>query len=99
MTIDFLKYLLRKFPKLLIIWDDARHHSSKVVQAFAAANDVQLLVFPTACPELNPEEQVWKFLKSDSANTFYEGYVEYLAAVKRKARLKNLTKMFKYMCL
>lgn len=99
MTITFLRYLHSKYPKLLLIWDEASNHTSRLTREYAANHDIKLLSFPTASPELNPEENVWGVLKAKTANTYYKGYEDYLYSVKRKSRQKNLTKMFKYIGL
>jgi transposase len=99
MTVAFLRYMHSKYPKLLLIWDEASNHTARLTRNYAAKHDIKLLSFPTASPELNPEENVWAALKMQTANTFYEGYDDYLYSVKRKSRQKDLTKMFKYIGL
>lgn len=99
MTVVFLRYLHSRYPKLLLIWDEASNHSSKLTRGYAEKHDIKLLEIPTASPELNPEEQVWLALKTSTGNTFYENYDAFLKAVKKKSREKNLTKMFKYLGL
>ena len=99
MTVVFMHYLHSKYPKLLLIWDEASNHTSRLTREYAAKHDIKLLSFPTASPELNPEENVWGVLKTGTANTYYEGYDDYLYSVKRKSRQKNLSKMFKYIGL
>lgn len=97
MTIDFLGYLHRLYPKLLVIWDGAPNHASKAVKEYARRHGIQLLFFPTARPEDNPQEQAWDTLKSGTASAYYRDYDAYLDAVKRGAREKRLTKMFQYL--
>lgn len=98
MMLDFLRYLHAKYPRLLLIWDEASHHShSGKVRAYARTNDIKLLEFPTACPEENPVEQAWDYFKETTANTYYPGYPEFIRAVRHEARVKNLTKMFQYL--
>lgn len=99
MTVTFLRYLHSKYPQLLLFWDEASNHTSRLTREYAANHNIKLLSFPTASPELNPEENIWGVLKAKTANTYYEGYEDYLHAVKRKSRQKNLTKMFKYIGL
>lgn len=97
MTIDFLGYLHRLHPKLLILWDGAPNHVAKAVQDYAREHDIQFLFFPTGRPEDNPQEQAWDVLKSVTASTYYPDYDAHLEAVKRESRKKNLTKMFPYL--
>lgn len=52
--------------KLLVVWDGAPIHRSKVVQGFlaeGAAEWLQLERLPAYAPELNPDEGVWHHLK------------------------------------
>ncbi len=97
MTIKFLGYLHCKYPKLLLFWDEASNHGSRLTRAYCNAHDIKTIEFPTASPELNPQEQAWKTLKSETANTYYEDYANFIKAVKTKARQKNLTKMYEYL--
>lgn len=48
MTVRFLRYLHTKYPKLLIIWDEASNHRSRLTRAHCEKYDIKLLVFPTA---------------------------------------------------
>ena len=66
-VVRFLKHLMRQIPgKLLIIWDGATIHRSRVVKAFladGAAERIYLERLPGYAPELNPDEGVWNYLK------------------------------------
>lgn len=97
MTLDFLKRLHKKYPKLLLIWDKAPHHKARLVQEYIETHDIKQEWFPTACPEENPMEQAWDFLKGATANTHYPVIQDYKKAVKKQVTKKNLTKMFKYL--
>jgi transposase len=66
-VVRFLKHLLQHIPgKLLIVWDGATIHRSKVVKA-SLANDaterIHLERLPGYAPELNPDEGIWNYLK------------------------------------
>lgn len=98
-TVSFLRYLHSRYSKLLIIWDAATCHRSKYTKNYAAKNDIRLLDFPTAVPDENPQEQVWKMLKKATGNTYFENYGAFLKAVRRESRGKNLNKMFPYLSL
>ena len=68
---EFLELLLKSFDdKLLIIWDNASIHNCKETRKFLAshedANRLWLVHQPKYSPELNADEQVWKYLKSVS---------------------------------
>lgn len=70
-VIDFLKLCLNKMEgQLNIIWDNASIHKSKELKHFLrsdsqARDRLQLYSTPVYCPEYNPDEQVWNFLKSE----------------------------------
>ena len=65
--IGFLLHLLRHLKgKLLVIWDGASIHRSRLVQAFLAsplARRLRVERLPGYAPELNPVEAVWQYLK------------------------------------
>ncbi len=66
-VIGFLLHLLRHLKgKLLLIWDGASIHRSRLVQAFLAspvARRLRTERLPGYAPELNPVEVVWQYLK------------------------------------
>jgi transposase len=54
--------LLMLFPHdpLIILLDNASWHWGEEVQKLLSQNPrLHLLYLPTACPDLNPQEQVW----------------------------------------
>jgi transposase len=67
-VVRFLKHLMGQIPgKLLIIWDGSPIHRSRAVKDFltsGAASRVRLEQLPGYAPDLNPDEGVWKHLKS-----------------------------------
>ncbi len=66
-AVAFLRHLLRHVGgKLLVVWDGAPIHRSRVVQQFLreeARGRVHLERFPGYAPELDPQEGVWRQLK------------------------------------
>ena len=66
-VVSFLRHLLRHIPgKLLVLWDRAPIHRSKVVKEFlarGAAARIHLEQLPAYAPELNPDEGIWNYLK------------------------------------
>ena len=67
-VVRFLKHALSQIPgKLLVIWDGSPIQRSKAVKEFlaeGAASRVRLEQLPAYAPELNPDEGIWKHLKS-----------------------------------
>jgi len=61
-VVKFLQHLLRHIPgKLLVLWDRAPIHRSKVVKEFlakGAAARIHLEQLPAYAPELNPDEGI-----------------------------------------
>ena len=66
-VVNFLRHLMRHIPgKLLVLWDRAPIHRSKVVKDFlakGAAARIHLEQLPAYAPELNPDEGIWNYLK------------------------------------
>jgi transposase len=66
-VVVFLQHLLAQLSgKLLVIWDGAPIHRSRVIQDFLASEAGQRLHLerlPGYAPELNPDEGVWNHLK------------------------------------
>ena len=60
---------LKSLP-VLLLWDNASFHKSKEVKQWLEQNPgvVELMNFPTYCPELNPQEHVWKAMKKRLAS-------------------------------
>ncbi len=62
-TLHFLTHLLTVFPthSILLFLDRAPWHRGEPIRTFLVENPrLQLLYFPPACPQLNPQEHVWK---------------------------------------
>src|SRR5687767_5756158 len=58
-----LQLILDTFPDspILLFWDRAPWHRGEPVRAVLAANPrLEIIEFPVAAPDLNPQEQVWK---------------------------------------
>ena len=65
--VRFLKHLLAQIPgKLLVIWDGLPAHRGQAVKEFlasGAAARLQLERLPGYAPDLNPVEDLWRYLK------------------------------------
>jgi DDE superfamily endonuclease len=58
-----LQQVLDAFPgrPILFFWDRAPWHRGEPIRKLLAANPrLEILEYPVAAPELNPQEQVWK---------------------------------------
>ena len=59
----YLNRLLTAYPEvpILLLWDRAPWHKGEAIRSVLAANPrLEVLWFPPGCPELNPQEHVWK---------------------------------------
>jgi transposase len=62
-TASYLEQLLADYPDrpMLLLWDRAPWHRGEKIREVQAANPrLEIIVFPTAAPDLNPQEHVWK---------------------------------------
>jgi len=62
-TADFIRLLLMLFPHrhILLLLDRASWHSGPEVDLVLHDNPrLELMYFPPACPDLNPQEHVWE---------------------------------------
>jgi transposase len=62
-TARHLEHILQACPEVtvLLLWDRAPWHSGAAIRAVLDAHPrLEVLSFPTASPELNPQEHVWK---------------------------------------
>lgn len=58
-----LELILDTFPTvpILLFWDRAPWHRGPAIRALVAAHPrLEIIEYPVAAPELNPQEQVWK---------------------------------------
>lgn len=61
MTTNFVMLLLMLYPQpILLLLDRAPWHYGEVTNLINQTDRLQVLYFPTACPDLNPQEHVWE---------------------------------------
>jgi len=59
----FLQQVLDAYPDrlILLLWDRAPWHQGAAIRSVLEANPrLEIVRFPPGCPELNPQEHVWK---------------------------------------
>ncbi len=68
---SYLRALSEHRPSELkiVVIDNAGFHSTKNI---SIPDNIFLLNIPPYCPELNPCEQVWKYIKERYKNTVYD---------------------------
>src|SRR3989338_3114871 len=66
--IDFLRQIMKnhRWRKIIVITDNAPSHTAKAVRDFIEENKSKIAVYylPTYSPDLNPDEEVWNYLKN-----------------------------------
>ena len=96
--VHFLKSLVRKIRrKIILIWDGASIHFAQSVKDYLTTlrpGKLTLVNLPAHSPELNPDEQVWAYLKceSDLKNFAAKNFTELRQVV--RAQLQKLKKCF-----
>lgn len=61
MTSNFVMLLLLLYPQpILLLLDRAPWHFAEVTTLIEQTDRLQVLYFPPACPDLNPQEHVWE---------------------------------------
>jgi len=68
-TVKFLRELTRRRAKekgrVVVIWDNSRCHTAKVVKAEAAGLGIELIYLPGYSPDLNPIERLWDWMRQE----------------------------------
>jgi len=98
--LQFLKSLLRKFEKVLIVIDGAKYHFEKEnVQKFyeERKNVLKVIQLPAYSPELNPIEQTWKKVKKWLAISIWATKEEFEMKIAEALNNKDFrVKMYEY---
>ena len=65
MTVHFLKHILTCLPgrHILLLWDRASWHKGLARELVEQHPGLDMLYFPVACPDLSPQEHVWKLTR------------------------------------
>jgi transposase len=98
-VVGFLKHLAGHVAgKLLVIWDGAPIHLSRVVKEYlrnGAAHRIHLEQLPGYAPELNPAEGIWNYLKRVELKNLCCQSISHLNYELRKAadRLRHKTQI------
>ena len=82
-TAQHLEQLLAAHPDmpLLLLWDRAPWHRGEPIRAVLAANPrLEIVPFPVAAPELNPQEHVWKATREAVSHNHMDRQLVTLAA-------------------
>ncbi len=72
---QYLEMILEKNPKVPIIlfWDRAPWHRGKPIKKVLEEHPrLEIIFFPTASPDLNPQEPVWKAVRKQVSHNHLE---------------------------
>ena len=92
-TAEHLEQLLAAHPDvpLLLLWDRAPWHRGEAIREVLAANPrLEIMPFPVAAPELNPQEHVWKATREAVSHNHTDQELSTLAK-RFKAHLTDTT--------
>lgn len=97
-TIQYLESLLEATTgEVLLIWDQAKWHTSKKVRKWLGTHDrIETHLLPVRSPETNPMEDLWRELKEQvaaclerSLDTLLESAKQYLDNISGKQALRT----------
>jgi transposase len=92
-TAAHLEQLLQAHPDvgILLVWDRAPWHRGEAIREVLAANPrLEIVQFPVAAPELNPQEHVWKATREAVSHNHTDRQLATLAG-RFKAHLTETT--------
>lgn len=69
----FLRVIRHENPSgtIVLIWDNARAHLSKLVRRTARLLNIVLVFLPPYSPDLNPIEFIWKSIKKELSSKIF----------------------------
>ena len=72
--VDFLKWVRLKYPKFVLVLDNASYHKSGTVMDYLAYvnGDIRLVFLPPYTPQLNPTEILWREIKRPLSCRYFE---------------------------
>lgn len=79
---QYLEMLLAANPEVPIIlfWDRAPWHRGKPIDKVLEENPrLEIIFFPTASPDLNPQEHFWKAVQKEVSHNHLEAWLPELA--------------------
>ena len=82
-TAQHLQALLDAYPtgKILLLWDKAPWHRGQAIREVVERNPrLTLHLFPTASPDLNPQEHVWRATRREVAHNHTQRRLPDIAA-------------------
>ena len=84
-TINFLEKIEKAYPtkrKIHIFFANARYYKNKLVENFLKNSKIKAHFLPPYSPNLNPIEQLWKWMKERVLyNTYYQEFGDFKNAI------------------
>jgi len=93
-VIQFLSQMLKQHPRrhLIVVMDRARPHTSQETTNFIRMNPrLHVFYLPPYSPDLNPDEQVWNYLKNEELKSHKANSTEELRKLSQQ-KLRRLAK-------
>jgi len=81
-TAFYLKCVLETYPEvpILLLWARAPWHRGRAIEQVLQANPrLEIMSYPVASPELNPQEQVWKQTRRAISHNHMQTQLDQLA--------------------
>lgn len=81
-TARHLRQVLAAMPDrpVLLLWDRAPWHRGAAIRALLAEHPrLEVMPFPVASPEMNPQEQVWKATRAEVSHNHDQSKLDQLA--------------------
>lgn len=88
----FLDHMGRSNPeefKIILLDNGAFHHAKKL----AIPDNIYLLFLPPYCPELNPAEKVWRYIKDNISMTAYNNIEMLQEKISAIAKTLNVSRV------
>jgi len=78
---QYLEMILEAIPvPIILFWDRAPWHRGQAIDKVLEENPrLEIIFFPTASPDLNPQEQVWKAVRKEVSHNHLEVRLPQLA--------------------
>jgi transposase len=67
--------------RIILFLDNARYNHARLVSDHIADTNVELHFLPAYSPNLNLIERLWRFVKDEVPDTYYESFEQFIAAI------------------
>ncbi|MCF0226170.1 MAG: transposase [Methanobrevibacter sp.] len=81
---SLIKKLTNKEKKLNIVLDNYRVHHAKIVEFACEILNIKLIYLPPYSPDLNPIEDVWRLIKRETYNYYFDDFKQLIKKFETK---------------